>query len=252
MIIIKNIYRYPIKGLSAEALSEADLNANCSIKDDRRFAIALGSTNLSLGGGGWMAKNYFLMQAKNPKLTQLDTKYDLITQILTIFKGGEQVSQGKLTTLTGRMVIENFLTAYMGDDARGRVKIFETQSGQMLSDQSSPLVSLINLASVRDLSRITGIEINPIRFRGNINFECSNPWLENYWIGKTLRVGAATLKVIAPVGRCVATHINPITSKYDVNILKALQCHFGDTNCGVFAEVVQAGTIQTNDEISVA
>jgi uncharacterized protein YcbX len=205
-------------------LSEADLQANYSLKDDRRFAIALGSTNLSLSGGGWMAKNYFLMQAKNPKLNQLETKYDLSTQTLTILRNGKQVSRGQLTTLTGRTIIENFLTAYIGDEARGSVKVFETQTGQMLSDQSSPLVSLINLASVRGLSRITGVEINPIRFRGNINFECGYPWLENDWVGKTLRLGAAELKVIAPVGRYVATHINPETSKHDVNILKALQC----------------------------
>ena len=54
MTIITNIYRYPIKGLSAEALSEIELQAGKSLKGDRRFAIALGSTNLALGGGGWM------------------------------------------------------------------------------------------------------------------------------------------------------------------------------------------------------
>jgi uncharacterized protein YcbX len=252
MIIIKNIYRYPIKGLSAEALLDAYLQAGKSLKDDRRFAIALGSTNLDLGNGGWMAKNYFLMQAKNPKLTQLETKYDPGTQTLKIFRNGKIVSRGQLTTLIGRTTIENFLTAYMGDEARGTLKVFETQTGQMLSDQSSPLVSLINLASIRDISRITGMEINPIRFRGNINFECTDPWLENDLVGRTLKVGTAMLKVVAPVSRCVATHINPELSKSDVNILKALQCSFGHTNCGIFAEVTQTGTIQINGEICVA
>ena len=189
MIIIKNIYRYPIKGLSAEDLSEVNLQAGNGLTNDRRFAIALGSTDLDLGGGGWMAKNYFLMQAKNPKLTQLETKYDPSTQTLTILKSGKKVSSGQLTTLIGRTMIEDFLTAYMGNEARGSVKVFETQTGQMLSDQPSPFVSLINLASVRDISRITGMEINPIRFRGNINFECSDAWLENDWVGRTLRLG---------------------------------------------------------------
>ena len=54
MIIITNIQRYPVKGLSPEALSETNLHSGRSLKDDRRFAIALGSTNLALGGGGWM------------------------------------------------------------------------------------------------------------------------------------------------------------------------------------------------------
>jgi hypothetical protein len=39
----------------------------------------------------------------------------------------------------GRKIIEYFLTAYMGDEARGSVKVFEAQTGQMLSYQSLPL-----------------------------------------------------------------------------------------------------------------
>ena len=149
-------------------------------------------------------------------------------------------------------MVEYFLTTYMGDDAQGRLKVFEIQKEKMLSDQLGPLISLINLASVRYISRIMGVKIHSIRFRGNINFECGDPWIENDWVGRTLRLGAAKLKVVAPVGRCVATHINPKTSKHDVNILKALQCNFGHTNCGVFAEVTQTGIIQVNNAISIA
>ena len=72
MISVTNIYRYLIKSLSAEASSESYLRAGNSLDDGRRSAIASGSTNLDLGGGGWMAENYLLMQAKNPKLTQLE------------------------------------------------------------------------------------------------------------------------------------------------------------------------------------
>ena len=251
MTKINNIYRYPVKGLSAEALSEVHLNAHSSLQDDRRFAIALGSTNLDMNNWGWMPKNYFLMQAKNPSLTQLKTKYDHDTQTLTIFRRGKQVSRGQLSSTTGRTMIEDFLTTFMGDEARGRVQIFEAQTGEMLSDQSKPFVSLINLASVRDIGRVTGIELDPIRFRGNFYFESDAPWLENNWLNKTFNLGGATFKVIAPVGRCVATHVNPKTSKHDVNILKALQSAFGHTNCGVFAEIVQTGTVQTNDVIQI-
>ena len=61
MTIIKNIYRYPVKGLSAEALSETHLQACSSLQDDRRFGIALGSTNINLNNRGWMPKKHFLM-----------------------------------------------------------------------------------------------------------------------------------------------------------------------------------------------
>ena len=64
-------------------------------------------------------------------------------------------------------------------------------------------------------------------------------------------LGAASLNVAAPVGRCVATHINPKTLKHNVNILKALQCNVGHTNCRIFAEVTQTGAIQINGKINI-
>ena len=125
-------------------------------------------------------------------------------------------------------MFEDFLPEFMGDEARGCVKIFETQTGEMLSDQSKPFVSLINLASIRDIGGVTGMELDPIRFRGNFYFESDAPWLENNWLDKTFNLGGATFKVVAPVSRCVSTHVNPVTSKHDVNILQSLTnpyCH---------------------------
>jgi hypothetical protein len=146
------------------------LRAGNSLKDDRRSAIALGSTNLDLSGGGWVAKNYFLMQAK-PKTYSARKIYDPCIQTLTIFRGSKQVTSVQLTTIIGRTIVEYFLTAYMGDNTQRRLKVLETQEAKMLSDQARPRISLINLASVRDISRIMGVKINSIRFRGNINFE---------------------------------------------------------------------------------
>jgi uncharacterized protein YcbX len=40
MTIITNIYRYSVKGLSAQALSKTYLQAGSNLKADRRFAIA--------------------------------------------------------------------------------------------------------------------------------------------------------------------------------------------------------------------
>lgn len=250
MSIIKNIYRYPIKGLSAEPLAETQLNLGNGIPHDRRFAVAPGSTQLDSTAGNWMAKSFFLMLARNPKLAQLETRYDDATEILTVLRRGKQVTRGKLTDPIGRSLIEDFFAAFMGDEARGRPKIFEATGQDTLTDQSTPLISLINLASVRDIERVTNCPLNPIRFRGNIYFESDSPWLESKWLGQALHIGKARLKIVAPVGRCVATHVNPGTAERDVNILKALQSGFGHTNCGVFAEVTHAGRIHTGDKIT--
>ena len=38
------LYRYPVKGLSPEALESVDLAPSHGFPDDRRFAVALGTT----------------------------------------------------------------------------------------------------------------------------------------------------------------------------------------------------------------
>lgn len=248
---IKSIYRYPVKGLSAEALQEALLAAGHGIKNDRRFAIAPGSTSATQNTGQWIAKNFFLMLARNPKLAQLSTVFDDDTETLTISRRGKQISRGKLTDPIGRALIEDFFTAFMGEEARGRPRLFEADEGHSLSDQSQPLISLINLKSVSDVERVTGSHLDPIRFRGNIYYDGAKPWEETELIGQTISIGTAALKIIAPTGRCVATHVNPETAERDVNILKALQSGFRHTDCGVFAEVVQSGRIQLGDSITV-
>lgn len=248
---IRTIYRYPVKGLSAEALQETVLVPGRGIENDRRFALAPGSTPVSQDTGSWIAKSFFLMLARNPKLAQLTSVYDDKTETLTILRRGKQVSKGKLTDPIGRTMIEDFFSAFMGEEARGRLRIFAARDGNALSDQSQPLISLINLESVRDIGRVTGGPLDPIRFRGNIYFDGVDPWQETGLIGKQLSVGSARLKVIAPIGRCVATHVNPETTERDVNILKALQSGFGHTNCGVFAEVISGGILRVGDQIQV-
>lgn len=248
---LKHIYRYPVKGLSAESLSDTTLMVGRAIKKDRQYAIAPGSTPSDQNSGTWIAKNFFLMLARNPKLAQLETRFDEDSDTLTILRRGKQVTRGRLSEPIGRTMIEDFFAAFMGDEARGRPKIFEARDGNAHSDQSQTLISIINLASVRDLERITSCELDPIRFRGNLYFDGSEPWLESGWLGKVITIGSVHLKITAPVGRCVATHVNPETAERDVNILKALQSGFGHTNCGVFAEVVQAGEIRTGDAVTL-
>lgn len=248
---IENIYRYPVKGLSAEALDAVDLTPGLGIPNDRRFAIAPGSTPASQNTGEWIAKNFFLMLARSPKLAHLQTRFDDETETLTILRRGKQVCKGCLTSPLGRTMIEDFFAAFAGEEARGRPRLFEASAGNALSDQSRPLLSLINLKSVTDIERVTGSHLDPIRFRGNIYFDGEKPWMETELVGKKISIGDSVLNIIEPIGRCVATHVNPQTAERDVNVLKALQSGFRHTDCGIFAEVIAGGTIHTGDHLRV-
>ena len=251
---IAHIYRYPVKGLSAEPLDAVDLTQGDYLPGDRRFAIALGSTPVSGGHHlEWMPKRNFLALVKNEKLATLQTEFAPETEFLTVKRQGRQVTRGKLTDRVGRSVIEEFFAAYMRDEARGRPHVVEAKPGERLTDQSTALVSIINLASVRDLAdRIMKTPIDPLRFRANFYIDGVEPWAEFGWLGQEIAAGGATLEVTERIDRCAAINVNPETAERDLNIIKALQAGYGHIDMGVFARVTKSGPVAVGDAVGPA
>lgn len=248
---IARIYRYPVKGLSAEPLEAVDLAAGDYLPGDRRFAVALGSTPVSTGHFlEWMPKRNFLALVKNEKLASLETAFDPETETLTIKRQGRQVSRGKLTDRVGRSMIEEFFSAYMKDEARGRPHVVEANPGSRLTDQATAVISIINLASVRDLEeRIVKAPVDPLRFRANIYLDGLDPWEEFGWIGQGVALGGAGVEITERIDRCAAVNVNPTTAERDLNIVKALQAGYGHIDMGVFARVVSGGRIAVGDAV---
>ena len=250
-ITVRSIFRYPVKGLSPQQLTGADLVPGQAIANDRRFALALGSTPIDGPVTEWMAKSKYLMLMRNEKLAQLSTEFDDETTALTVFRGGRQVARGVLTNQVGRAMIEDFFAAFMGEEALGRPKLVEAASGFSLSDHAKPVISLINAASVADLKRVVGTELDPQRFRGNLLVDGLEPWSEFDLCGKTIEIGDTKMEVFSRIERCAATNVNPETAERDQNIPRALKLGYGHIDCGIFAQVTKGGAIAAGDKIQI-
>ena len=248
---VAKICRYPVKGLTPETLDRVELTPGRGLKDDRRFALTLGSTPVEGHKIPWMPKSSFLILMRHEKLAKLRTQFDSETGRLTIERGGKPVAKGDITTTVGRAMIEEFFAAYMGEAARGRPKLVEAEPDATLSDHRNAVVSLINLGSVKDLERVTGAPVDPLRFRGNIYLDGLDPWVEFDWVGKDIRLGAATLSVSQRIDRCGATNVDPQTGERDLNIPKDLQRGFGHTDMGVYATVTAAGRVALGNPIGI-
>lgn len=248
-IKINSIFRHPVKGLTPEKRTHASLTVGQAIPNDRRFALALGSTRVDGTVSDWMPKTNYLMLARNERLALLQTAYDDETDTLTILREGNQVARGVLTTKIGRTMIEDFFAAFMGEECRGRPKVVEVAAGHTLSDHNSPVISLINPATLEDMARVLGETPDPRRFRGNILLEGCAPWAEFDLVGKRLKIGDAEIEIKERIDRCAATNVNPESASRDMNIPKSLQRAYGHIECGVFATVVGSGDIQTDDSV---
>jgi hypothetical protein len=247
---LQEVCRYPVKSLSADRLDAVTLTAGAGVPHDRRFALAHGSARLDAGAPEWRPKSDFLALVRNARLAKLESRFDPETGTLAIHRDGRKVVEGDATSPLGRSLIEQFFAAFMGQEARGGVRLVEA-AGFMFSDVPEAWVSIINLESVRDLERVTAKPVDPVRFRGNLIIAGGPPWAEHVWVGQEITVGDARLKVHRRIGRCAATEVNPATAERDMQILRALSHGFDHTNMGVYAEVVRGGDVKAGDTVAL-
>ena len=74
---IAAIYRYPVKGLSAEALDRTTLAPGECLPPDRRFAIALPATRFDPANPEWLAKTHFVMLMRPNQLHNIQLEKDI-------------------------------------------------------------------------------------------------------------------------------------------------------------------------------
>ncbi len=247
---VSAIYRFPVKGMTGESLESVPLEAGRMLPNDRRFGILHGGAarRAEAGDRDWKPKANFLQLAQVEKLAQLEARFDDASEILQIWRKGRNVSSGKLTDVNGRTVLEQFFAAFMAKESRGQPRIVESGE-QPYSDVKVPFVSIINLESVRDLERVVGRKVDPLRFRGNILIEGVPAWEEFTWVGRKVRIGDAEVTVAERIGRCAATNVDPSTAERDLTIPRDLQNGFGHTDCGIYVDVTGSGAVKVGDPV---
>ena len=137
--------------------------------------------------------------------------------------------------------------AFLGSEARG-TPVFQHAPGHSFGDQRSPVVSLLNRATLRAYEADAGAVREDTRFRANILFE-AEPWAEFGWIGRPLRVGDAVLEITKRTVRCAAVEVNPATGERDADPIRELKRLYGHADLGVHARVVVGGRIGVGDGI---
>ncbi len=247
---IEYLYRYPVKGLTAEALESAEVEQGGCIPWDRAFALAQGDAAFDPAQPQWLQKTNFMCQMKNARIAALFSFFNPRSGMLAIrAPDGTAVVENALTT-EGRDRICGFLTDYMGDEARGTPR-FHHIPGHSFSDQRHKVISLINQASLRDFEAKVGARRHRRRFRANVWFSGAPAWSERDWIGRQLQVGGAVLRVTKPTTRCAATEVNPETAERDADPLAELRQLYGHVELGVHAEVLEGGRFAVGDAIEV-
>jgi len=248
---VRALYRYPVKGLSPQALERTALRVGETIPADRLYAIENGPCGFDPANPAYFPKQRFLMLMRNERLASLRTHFDEENHALTIQWDGREAAHGDLRTREGRLAIEAFVRRFMPKELRGPPKVLHGE-GHSFSDVAKKVVSIINLASVAAIENVVGTPVDPLRFRANMYVLGWPAWHEFDLVGKTLKAGgSARLKVIKRIERCAATNVDPDSGVRDLDIPRSLLENFDHTDCGVYAEVITAGDVAVGDAVDV-
>ncbi|MFG1416805.1 MOSC domain-containing protein [Xanthobacter sp. V0B-10] len=246
------LYRHPVKGLSPEPLERVRLEAGAFFPADRLYAVENGPSGFDPDAPAYRQKTAFLMLMRDARLAALESRYDDESRVLTLFLEGVEAARGNLATGEGRAQIAAFLTFFMGEEARGPLKVLTAPEGFRFTDSlRSGFVSLLGLASVRDLSRRMGAELDPRRFRMNLHLEGWPPGAELELKGREIDIGGARLAIVKRTERCAAVNVDPATARRDLNVVKALVQAYGHADCGVYAKVVGSGEVRIGDAVTL-
>lgn len=244
---LARICRHPLKGHGREALASVRLSAGACLPYDRHWAVAHALAKL---GPGWNSCTNFARGAKAPQLMAIECTFDEAQRRLTLRhpERGEIVfSPDDPADLPGFL---DWVRPLNPQERPAPTAIVHT--GTALTDSDFPSVSIVNLASLAALSDRMGMALSAERFRANLWLEGAEPFAEWGWIGRTITIGGAVLRIEERITRCRATMADPATGAIAGDTLSALQTAYGHQDFGVYARVLQGGLISLSDPWSIA
>ncbi len=240
---LAHIFRHPIKAYGREKLASVRLSAGQGLPFDREWAVAHEAATV---GPGWNPCMNFTRGAKAPALMAVTAALDEATGQVTL----KHPVAGEISVAPDSPDDQARLLAWADKlIPAGRARPSAVvRGGVAMTDSDFPSVSILSLASLGDLGRRMGMDLSVDRWRGNLWLDGADPWAEWGWIGQRFRLGDAVLEVVERITRCVATKVDPTTGQVSVDTLSALEAGYGHQDFGVYARVVEGGSIATGDE----
>ena len=224
------IWRYPVKSMAGEALTEVDVSWH-GLAGDRRWAFV--RDGMTHSNFPWLTiREQPMMCQYRPSFTDPDRP---------------EASQTIVRTPTGAAfdVTDPALGAELGTS----LPVIKTERGFF---DAEPL-SLITTQTVAALTAMVGTDLTPLRFRPNLVVTATNdaPFQEDAWVGSVLRVGSIQMRVDKRDGRCVMVNVDPVTAQRNPAVLRAIAAQ-RQACLGVYGSIVEPGHVAVGDSVSAA
>lgn len=246
---LAQIVRHPVKSAGFQTLQRAALIEGRPMPFDRVWAVATEGAKFDGAPEGWAAKMNFLRGAAEGTLQAIRAEFDEATGALTLTHPAQAAFRGTLPA-DGPALVDWLRPLWPASRPAPRALVARGDGGA-LSDVPDPWLAVLNLSSLRALGQRMGCDLSIHRFRGNLWLDGLAPWEEFDLIGKSLRIGGATLRIEEPITRCVATTFDPETGRPAGDTLAALEQGWGHRDFGVYARVIRSGEVTLGDPVEL-
>jgi uncharacterized protein YcbX len=245
---LASIQRHPLKSHGREALDEVSLRAGAALPWDRRWAVAHDAARID--DGAWAACRNFSIGSKAPELMAINAALDEATGEIALSHPDRPDIRFRPDKPDDAARFLDWVRPLCPPGRAQPERIYSVPDIAM-TDTEYQSVSILSLASNRDLGAGMGADLSPLRWRGNLWVEGLQPWEERGWIGRLLRIGGVMFEVKENIVRCLATTTNPTTGRRDADTLAALDALHDAREFGVYATVVEGGTIRCGDRVEL-
>ena len=240
---VTSLWRHPIKSHGRERLDHATMSPGQTMPGDRVWAVAHEAAKTD--GTQWAPCVNFSRAAKAPKLMAISAE----SQGDTVTLRHPDRADLRFQPDTQQDAFLDWVKPLMPADRAESARIVRVP-GRGMTDSDFPSISLCNMATHRAVEQRLGRDLSIARWRGNVWFD-GLPWWEEFdWLNRDIRIGEVVFRIRERITRCLATTANPETGERDADTLGALDS-WGHQDFGVYAEVLQGGTIRTGDEVHI-
>lgn len=227
---VARLWRYPVKSMAAEVLTSASVSW-AGIAGDRRWAFVRPASHAN--GFPWHTIR------ENPAMsTYVPTLLDAERPDKSAVR--VRAPSGKTYDLTDPVLADELGTG---------LRVMRLDRGTF---DALP-VSLITTATVSALCALAEIPDDELRFRPNIVITpaSATPYPEDEWVGSSLRIGDASVRVDGRDTRCVVVNVDPRRGQPDAPLLKVIGRH-RRACAGVYGTTVRPGPVQVGDPVTLA
>ena len=231
---VEAILRYPVKSMAGEALEAANLGWH-GIEGDRRLAFRRIDDR---SGMPWLTASKLPDLVRfTPLPRQDDAQAEIPTHVRT--PDGKEVS-----------VFGDELADEVGRQYGAPLQMMQLRHG--IFDEAS--LSVIASATVRQIGRLAGRDLDVRRFRPNVVVRLleSLPFQEDEWLGGVLsfRKGDDAPAITATMRdeRCSMVNIDPDSAGLAPEVMKAV-VRANQNNAGIYGAIIRTGQLAVGQTI---